>query len=324
MNADLIHDTISSSAATPDVAISLVCDVSGSMSGTKCIAMKLGICAIISSLKNTDLVSIISFNTVVTHRTQNFIDVGTLKARLPEILASALPEACTAMYDATMRGLAVLEQLYSDSNATSTTTGRKHVLMTLTDGEDNSSSTDIRGVFDRLAEPKLSDFLFILLAVDMRNTRQFRQICSLRHCKQIDIGVSSGGTMLRVIHEVLFNRIFGQTVTRVEVDEYGEEHVLEDRVYANVYSITEGAVYRDRADSDPVERYHSDDEGMARNRADSWGSHDGMDLDNPFLLPVTTTPVPTPLLAYVLDRHSSDDNEIVLGTSPSSTFSFVD
>jgi uncharacterized protein YegL len=183
------------------------------MQGTKLTAVKLGLCALISQLRPTDYFSICIFNNAVRDITPGFLLVDVLRQSLPRLLQAIEADGGTAFYDAVHNSL--------DSMKTFAAFGKdlerqRHVVIALTDGEDNSSASNCNGVMQRLADPAINNFMFIVMAVEMSRTQQLqlRPWSELRHCKQMNVSVNSGATLLSSFSELLASRVFSCNVDR--------------------------------------------------------------------------------------------------------------
>lgn len=200
------------------VAIKAAIDVSSSMSGSKLIAVKLGLCAILSQLQDNDLMNITSFSTVLRRITSGFVPVSSLRESFSMLLENIYADGATACYDAALDGMADLSDLVqeqahspaiSDSSTGTIDTSQRNVFILLTDGEDNSSNNSADSVCAALAEPGFDNFMFILVAVEMKaaDERIFQPWVSMRHCKQVSVTVRTGAMLVKVFKEVLMSRV---------------------------------------------------------------------------------------------------------------------
>lgn len=197
------------------VAIKAAIDVSSSMSGSKLIAVKLGLCAILSQLQDSDLMHITSFSTVLRRITNGFVPVSSLRQVFPTLLENIYADGATACYDAALDGMADLSDLLQEQEVSrvpssiETDSDQRNVFILLTDGEDNSSNHSAESVCAALAEPGFDNFMFILVAVEMKaaDERIFQPWVSMRHCKQVSVSVRTGAMLVKVFKEVLMSRV---------------------------------------------------------------------------------------------------------------------
>lgn len=200
------------------VAIKAAIDVSSSMSGSKLIAVKLGLCAILSQLQNDDLMNITSFSTLLRHITCGFVPVSSLRESFSVLLENIYADGATACYDAALDGMADLSDLIQEQTLFPSTshpsprginTSQRNVFILLTDGEDNSSNNSAESVCAALAEPGFDNFMFILVAVEMKSAEEriFQPWVSMRHCKQVSVTVRTGAMLVKVFKEVLMSRV---------------------------------------------------------------------------------------------------------------------
>jgi hypothetical protein len=169
-------------------------------------ATKLGLCAIAAHLNDTDFMALSTFDSVIKDLTPGFVTVAMLKQELPRILSELTADGGTACFDAVKAGLASLVQFASFSPEAT----QRNVLVCLTDGEDNASAAaDPASIFQSLREPGVNNFMFMLMAVDMRNaqTNTFADWFRLTHAKQLNVSVKSGSKLVSVFQEVLMGRI---------------------------------------------------------------------------------------------------------------------
>jgi uncharacterized protein YegL len=195
------------------VAVKATVDVSGSMQGTKLTAVKLGLCALISQLRPTDYFSICIFNNAAREITPGFLLVDVLRQSLPRLLEAIEADGGTAFYDAVHSSLDSMKAFAAFGKDLER---QRHVIIALTDGEDNSSASNTNGVMQRLADPGINNFMFIVMAVEMSRTQQLqlRPWSELRHCKQMNVSVNSGATLLSSFSELLASRVFSCNVDR--------------------------------------------------------------------------------------------------------------
>jgi hypothetical protein len=248
------------------VIINALIDISGSMAGTKLIAVKLGLCALISQLEDNDIMNITSFSDRSQTITGGFQTVGQLKEFLPYLLFNLRDDGSTAFFNAVIEGIRHLRnysqgklvqfQLANLNNnnrssfrhgnnnpppanvpvipTTSVTLtpeeNQKVILMALTDGEDNASRYTSVQVLYRLAHPGVDNFMFILLAVDMalREEQTFRSWMELRYCKQISVNIRSGSKLVQIFKEVLIQRILQSDVSQGRFYRLADDEAEED------------------------------------------------------------------------------------------------
>jgi len=258
------------------IIIKLVIDTSGSMTGTKLTSSKLGICAVVSSLRDDDLVDISTFSDRSTSITSGFHRVGEICGELPNLLECVEADGGTAAFDAVIQALQSLRAFTRSSDSTSTD---KTVLILLTDGEDTSSHRTSQDVFLSLQSPGLSRFMFVLVAVQMeaREEGVFTEWVELRHCKQISVSVRTGQRLVAVFKETLMSRILHTAGSNERFYQIGQT-AGGDQPQPQPPTLTMGVLRR-----------HDDDyeEGqLSRNvsRANSMvGSDDGLDDDGDLL-----------------------------------------
>ena len=185
------------------VCMSCVIDVSSSMEGTRLDAVKLGLCALVSGLASTDKLSIGSFADYNRDITGGFGQVEAIRDQLPNMLERVTAGGPTACYDAALQGIRSLRGEQTRDG------DEKHVLVLLTDGEDTSSASSAVDVLSSLALPEISNFMFILVAVEMSEAEQrvFEPWLAMRHCKQMSVSVQTGARLVRVFKEGLLDRV---------------------------------------------------------------------------------------------------------------------
>jgi hypothetical protein len=214
------------------VVLNALIDISGSMQGTKLIAVKLGLSALISQLEDNDVMNITSFSDRSHSITGGFQTIGSLKRILPVLLNALLDDGSTAFFDAVIEGIRHLRHysqgrvVLNDTNTHQQTNNnnnnnnvpvvvitpeenQKCIVIALTDGEDNASRYSSPHILYRLSNPGINNFMFVLLAVDMgeNEERTFRSWMELRYCKQISVNIRSGSKLVQIFKEVLINRI---------------------------------------------------------------------------------------------------------------------
>ena len=229
------YNTLSTEMPVPrtggKIYLDALIDVSDSMEGKKLIAVKLGLCALISNLHDDDEVNITSFSHQRTNLTNGFRGVGGLRENLPNLLTRLLENGSTACYDAIKESLEGLRRQQSSVNATTChpSSEDKYVVVCLTDGDDNCSRADSAFIERFLCRPGINNFMFVLVAVDMlpRQEAKFRRWFDLRHCKQVSVNVHSGATLSSVLGETLLARLLSSEVTGPRFLQDGGEPVLE-------------------------------------------------------------------------------------------------
>jgi hypothetical protein len=216
------------------VVLNALIDISGSMQGTKLIAVKLGLSALISQLEDKDVMNITSFSDRSQSITGGFQTIGSLKRILPVLLNALLDDGSTAFFDAVIEGirhlrhyshgrvvlndnsaLLVNQQVNNNNNnnipvvVITPEENQKCIVIALTDGEDNASRYSSPQILYRLSNPGINNFMFVLLAVDMgeNEERTFGSWMELRYCKQISVNIRSGSKLVQIFKEVLINRI---------------------------------------------------------------------------------------------------------------------
>lgn len=186
------------------VVLSLLIDVSGSMRGTKLVSSKLGICAVVSTLADDDVINITTFASRTRGLTGGFQRVGDVRAMLPGLLADVEADGGTACFDAAIAALTDMR-----AHANTAVLNSKSALILLTDGVDTNSRHSSSELLLSLSSPGLSRFMFVLVAVQMeaREEQEFESLASLRHCKQISVSVRTGARLLAVFQETLMSRV---------------------------------------------------------------------------------------------------------------------
>lgn len=219
----------SSEPGREPIIINALIDQSYSMEGTKLIAVKLGLCALISQLEDYDIINITSFSDRTQTITGGFQTTATVKSFLPKLLYNLQPNGSTSLFDTVIEGIRHLRNYsqgrqvviapdryhpppsYLPKSSTPLTPSehQKIICIPLTDGEDTCSKMTSSQVLYRLTRPGIDNFMFILLAIDMRRDeeRMFRSWMELRHCKQISVNIRSGSRLVQIFKEVLLERI---------------------------------------------------------------------------------------------------------------------
>eukprot|EP00599_Poterioochromonas_sp_BG-1_P009343 CAMPEP_0173153116 /NCGR_PEP_ID=MMETSP1105-20130129/12655_1 /TAXON_ID=2985 /ORGANISM="Ochromonas sp., Strain BG-1" /LENGTH=701 /DNA_ID=CAMNT_0014068963 /DNA_START=83 /DNA_END=2188 /DNA_ORIENTATION=- len=202
---------------TPEkIVINALIDISGSMEGKKLIAVKLGLCALISHLQDNDVMNITTFSDRNRTITNGFQLVRDLKINFPQLLANIRDDGSTAFFDAVIDGIRHLRSytrqpsvLPPNSTLEQQDVAKKAIVIALTDGEDNSSRHSSAMVFYRLTNPGINHFMFILVAVDMRQIEEdsFKSWMELRHCKQMSVNIHTGSKLVSIFREVLVHRV---------------------------------------------------------------------------------------------------------------------
>ena len=104
LDAYIAQQTQETARTAGRVAFNCVIDVSGSMEGTKLDAVKLGLCAVVASLGETDVINISSFSDRHKSITRGFREVSFIRRELPALLESVDSEGATACFDAAIKG----------------------------------------------------------------------------------------------------------------------------------------------------------------------------------------------------------------------------
>lgn len=112
------------------ITMNTLIDVSASMDGTKLIAVKLGLCALLAHLDDDDTININAFSDRTWTITNGFQNVGVLKLQLPALLERLKDHGSTACYDATITG--ILELCSQCSITDVETVDSKRVVVVLT------------------------------------------------------------------------------------------------------------------------------------------------------------------------------------------------
>jgi len=189
-----------------------IMDTSYSMDGRRLICVKLGLCSLLANFEVDDEVNMMKFDSKVTSVTQGFKPVGELLAQAPQLLQNMTTDGCTACYDAIVEGVTSMRDRASLCQSFATEAADvqfKNVAIALTDGEDNESVHTARSVERLLVNPRMSQFMFLMVAVDMtkRWERKFRSWMDLSHCKQVRVNVRTGSSLVGVFKEMLLCRI---------------------------------------------------------------------------------------------------------------------
>jgi len=194
-----------------NLVLKVVIDISASMDGPKMTATKLGLCAIASHLADNDQISLIMFSEHIQPCTPAFITAPDMRRILPQLLARIEPDGFTALFEAINAGVGALRAYAALSN-----NRNRYVEFVLTDGEDNSSNISMAAAKDLLAHPGFSPFMFILVAVDMEEeeSRELLPLVQMPHCKKLNVGVQTGNTLIRVLQEVLLQRLSREVIQR--------------------------------------------------------------------------------------------------------------
>jgi hypothetical protein len=273
------------------VVLNALIDISGSMQGTKLIAVKLGLSALISQLEDNDVMNITSFSDRSHSITGGFQTIGSLKRILPVLLNALLDDGSTAFFDAVIEGIRHLRHysqgrvVLNDSNTQQQTSNnnpnnvpvvvitpeekQKCIVIALTDGEDNASRYSSPHILYRLSNPGINNFMFVLLAVDMgeNEERTFRSWMELRYCKQISVNIRSGSKLVQIFKEVLINRILMTDVNNARFYQFNNTNSNnnDSNPITNVLtdnSITPPAV---AAVNPPIIDFDRDDENLIMN-----------------------------------------------------------
>jgi uncharacterized protein YegL len=188
--------------------VNAVIDVSGSMDGSKLIAVKLGICSLVANLSDEDEMNIMSFSGKVKHLTDGFVPVRDLRRSVPSLLHGLHTDGCTAFYDAVIKGITTFRSHCREVEPVKDRK-KKNIMIALTDGADNESCHKARHVLQHICNPGISQFMFLLVAADMqrREERSFQEWMDLVHCKQVSVSVKTGTRLVGVFKEMLLSRI---------------------------------------------------------------------------------------------------------------------
>lgn len=236
-------------------------DVSDSMEGKKLIAVKLGLCSLVSNLQDDDEVNITSFSHARTNITGGFCRVSDLRRSLPDFLVRLRENGSTACYDTIKESLGNLRTHQGTVNAAvcSPNTEDKYVCVCLTDGDDNCSRVNTAYIERYLCRPGVNNFMFVLVAVDMlpRQEEKFRRWFDLRHCKQVSVNVHSGATLSSVLGETLLSRVLSSEVSGPRFLQDGGEPQADDD--ANVEELRQDLLRQ--FDDAGIHRHIVDQEG---------------------------------------------------------------
>jgi hypothetical protein len=223
------------------VNLMLVLDVSGSMAGKRINAMKLGICSLITSLKPTDRVYLMTFNSELRDISGGAITQAAMLPMLPALLVSMKAEGGTAFYDAILEAVASHKSMADIVPAAAAVTADaaqpRNVLVTLTDGEDTSSRHSLRDLCNVVMRPGLDNFSFMTVTVDMEAgvLRTLMPVFGVVHSKRIDVNVRTGRRLTSVFHEEVVMRM-------LQLDEEGT---------SRFYQTASGPVLREGAELIP-------------------------------------------------------------------------
>lgn len=203
---------IRSSRSKERVRCVAIMDTSYSMDGRRLICVKLGLCSLLANFEADDEVNMMKFDSKVTSVTAGFKPVGELLTQAPQLLQDMNTDGCTACYDAIVEGITNMRDrasLCQSFAAEASDVPFKNVAIALTDGEDNESVHTARSVERLLVNPRMSQFMFLMVAVDMtkRSERKFRSWMDLSHCKQVRVNVRTGSSLVGVFKEMLLCRI---------------------------------------------------------------------------------------------------------------------
>eukprot|EP01038_Epipyxis_sp_PR26KG_P004878 gene4878-6834_t len=228
------------------VFMNVLMDTSGSMFGTKLIAAKLGLCALIANLNPKDEVNISIFNTSMKSISSGFLPVEALTAssKLSVLLSQMYADGSTSCYDSLLTGIQELALHWQSREQDEEPI--KNVMIVLTDGEDTSSEKQSNDVLRSLMNPKANNFMFMLIAVDMHSSEEanFRSWMELRHCKQISVNVRSGAKLVQVFREILLSRVLHTQVDNNRFLQMGEQVNL---------SANSGTTADDNSDNDSTD-----------------------------------------------------------------------
>jgi uncharacterized protein YegL len=190
-----------------------IMDTSYSMDGKRLICVKLGLCSLLANFEADDEVNVIKFDSKVTSVTKGFQHVSEVLDQAPQLLHSMLTDGCTAYYDAIVEGVSVMRDRASLCQSFAVPekadSAYKNVAIVLTDGEDNESVHTAKSVERLLVNPRMKQFMFLVVAVDMTKQweRKFKSWMDLSHCKQVRVNVRTGSSLVGVFKEMLLCRI---------------------------------------------------------------------------------------------------------------------
>ena len=189
-----------------------IMDTSYSMDGRRIICVKLGLCSLLANFEPEDEVNVIAFASKVKSISGGFKSVSELIDNAPQLLHEMHTDGCTACYDAIIEGIGTMRDrsFMYESFATSSPDDKfKNIAIVLTDGEDNESRHNPLSVERCLLNPRIKNFMFLMVSVDMtkRWERKFRRWMDLNHCKQVRVNVKTGSSLVGVFKEMLLCRI---------------------------------------------------------------------------------------------------------------------
>lgn len=102
---ELRADTSKNDPHVFDLNVVIAIDVSGSMTGKRINAVKLGLCCLAASLNPSDTVRLLSFSSAITDLSGGSIATSDFLPMLPALLVAMRAEGSTSFYDAVLRGL---------------------------------------------------------------------------------------------------------------------------------------------------------------------------------------------------------------------------
>lgn len=205
-------ENIRSSRSNEKIRCVAIMDTSYSMDGKRLICVKLGLCSLLANFEADDEMNVIAFASKVKSVTAGFKAVSELIPVAPQFLHAMLTDGCTACYDAIVDGIGSMKDrssMYESFATEQPDTVFKNVAIVLTDGEDNESVHNAKSVERFLVNPRMSKFMFLMVAVDMTKQweRKFRSWMDLNHCKQVRVNVRTGSSLVGVFKEMLLCRI---------------------------------------------------------------------------------------------------------------------
>ena len=121
-------------------------DLSGSMSGKRLNAVKVGLCCLAASLKATDTIQLMSFADSVLRLTDGSVPVANFLQILPSLLVCMQASGSTSFYDALTEGFAQLPVSRPSIDCADPIHITRNIFLALTDGEDTASSANSRTV----------------------------------------------------------------------------------------------------------------------------------------------------------------------------------
>jgi Mg-chelatase subunit ChlD len=189
-----------------------IMDTSYSMDGRRMICVKLGLCSLLANYEPDDEMNLIAFATKVTSISGGFKSVSELLSSAPQLLSAMHTDGCTACYDAIIEGIGTMRDranMYASFATSSSDEEFKNIAIVLTDGEDNESVHNPISVERCLLNPRIKNFMFLMVSVDMtkRWELKFRRWMDLNYCKQVRVNVRTGSSLVGVFKEMLLCRV---------------------------------------------------------------------------------------------------------------------